>query len=73
MSDAMRYDHAPKACITDAVCITHEVRITFRRNASLKKALAEASAFFWRRTRDLNPRAGYPTYSLSRGASSPLE
>ena len=28
---------------------------------------------FWRRRRDLNPRAGYPTYTLSRGASSPLE
>ena len=28
---------------------------------------------FWRRRRDLNPCAGYPTYSLSRGASSPLE
>ena len=27
---------------------------------------------FWRRKRDLNPRAGYPTYSLSRGAPSPL-
>ncbi len=27
----------------------------------------------WRRRRDLNPRAGYPTYALSRGASSPLE
>ena len=27
---------------------------------------------FWRRRRDLNPRAGYPTYSLSRGAPSPL-
>ena len=26
----------------------------------------------WRRRRDLNPRAGYPTYSLSRGAPSPL-
>ena len=31
------------------------------------------SAFGWRRLRDLNSRAGYPTYSLSRGASSPLE
>ena len=30
-------------------------------------------AFFWRRMRDLNSRAGYPTYTLSRGASSPLE
>ena len=26
----------------------------------------------WRRKRDLNPRTGYPTYSLSRGAPSPL-
>jgi len=25
---------------------------------------------FKRRRRDLNPRAGYPTYTLSRGASS---
>ena len=24
----------------------------------------------WRRRRDLNPRAGHPTYTLSRGASS---
>ncbi len=31
------------------------------------------SGLFWRRRRDLNPRAGYPTYALSRGASSPLE
>ena len=29
--------------------------------------------FDWRRWRDLNSRAGFPTYSLSRGASSPLE
>ena len=28
-------------------------------------------AFFWRRRRDSNPRAGFPTYALSRGASSP--
>ena len=27
----------------------------------------------WRRRRDLNSRAGCPTYTLSRGASSPLE
>jgi len=27
-------------------------------------------AFLWRRRRDLNPRAGFPTYTLSRGASS---
>ena len=29
--------------------------------------------FFWRRTRDSNSRAALATYSLSRGASSPLE
>ena len=28
------------------------------------------AGFCWRRKRDLNPRAGYPTYALSRGASS---
>ena len=28
---------------------------------------------FWRRRRDLNSCTGYPTYTLSRGASSPLE
>ena len=27
--------------------------------------------FFWRRRRDSNSRAGFPTYALSRGASSP--
>ena len=26
--------------------------------------------YFWRRRRDLNPRAGFPAYSLSRGAPS---
>ena len=26
---------------------------------------------FWRRRGDSNSRAGYPTYALSRGASSP--
>ena len=29
--------------------------------------------FAWRRRGDLNPRDGHPPYSLSRGASSPLE
>ena len=27
----------------------------------------------WRRRRDLNSRASFPTYTLSRGTSSPLE
>ncbi len=29
--------------------------------------------YLWRGRRDLNSRAGNPTYTLSRGASSPLE
>ena len=29
--------------------------------------------YLWRRRKDLNLRAGCPTYTLSRGASSPLE
>ena len=29
--------------------------------------------FIWRRWRDLNSRADCSTYTLSRGASSPLE
>ena len=36
----------------------------------MKKALAFASTFSWRRWRDLNSRAGNPTYTLSRGAPS---
>ena len=51
----------------------------FRRSSSnfarlkTKKTPNWVSSLFWRRTRDSNSRAGYPTYSLSRGASSPLE
>ena len=35
-----------------------------------KKAVLCTTSLFWRRRRDLNPRAGCPTYTLSRGASS---
>ena len=38
-----------------------------------KKQAPLVLVFWWRRRRDLNPRAGCPTYTLSRGASSPLE
>ena len=37
------------------------------------KSARRMSCRFWRGRRDLNSRAGYPTYTLSRGASSPLE
>ena len=36
------------------------------------RVCAVKPTFLWRRKRDLNPRAGFPTYSLSRGAPSPL-
>ena len=51
----------------------------FTENSKEKSSRISTRAFFaaglprWRRRRDLNPRAGYPTYALSRGASSPLE
>ena len=38
-----------------------------KRKSTKEKSLC----FFWRRRRDSNSRAGYPTYALSRGASSP--
>ena len=33
--------------------------------------IVKGVVFVWRSRRDLNSRAGYPTYALSRGASSP--
>ena len=47
----------------------------FRRSGSNpgrqnEKPRTFVRGFFWRRRRDLNPRAGFPTYALSRGASS---
>ena len=38
-----------------------------KRKSTKEKSLC----FFWRRRRDSNSRAGFPTYALSRGASSP--
>ena len=36
-----------------------------------KKKASRRMLFLWRRRRDSNSRAGFPTYALSRGASSP--
>ena len=62
----MRSTHAPKACITDEVCITHAVRITFQRNASLKNAplSVDKSAFFVGGERGILSRC-YRTYRLA--------
>ena len=35
-----------------------------------RKTASQCDTVFWRRRRDLNSRAGYPAYTLSRGASS---
>ena len=40
--------------------------------SKIKKQLQTKSAVVPGAERDLNPRAGFPTYSLSRGAPSPL-
>ncbi len=47
--------------------------ITKTQRKTQRHGLKTVPLSFWRRKRDLNPRAGCPTYSLSRGASSPLE
>ena len=43
---------------------------TKKWNESVGYLLIGSFHFFERRKRDLNPRAGFPTYTLSRGASS---
>ena len=49
--------------------IKQEIDTYFREN---EFTLRNEVSFSWRGRRDLNPRAGFPTYSLSRGAPSPL-
>ena len=44
----------------------------WKNGKKTKKTLRNEVSFSWRGRRDLNPRAGFPTYSLSRGAPSPL-
>ena len=38
----------------------------------LERTKLSIQGVFWRRRRDLNPRAGFPTYTLSRGGGFPL-
>ena len=57
-----------------ATCLLCFAQFTLVRFSVLyiKKGSIEKRYFlFWRRRRDSNSRAGYPTYALSRGASSP--
>ena len=46
-------------------------RVPGARVQSKKVKRQPKQVAFWRRRRDLNSRAGFPTYALSRGASSP--
>ena len=70
-SDVTCSTHARRH-ITSEGNITHEVHITFHAVEHIvEKSIAEAMLFSWRRRGDSNSRAGYPTYALSRGASSP--
>ena len=48
-------------------CNRHLVQSSF---STSKNATLWGGIFTWRRRRDSNSRAGYPTYTLSRGASS---
>ena len=48
--------------------IANESPLSLR--SQIKKDTELVSFFIWRRREDLNFRAGYPTYTLSRGASS---
>ena len=52
----------------------HNERKTKTKTSWNRRAFQQFQEVFrWRRRRDLNSRASYPTYTLSRGASSPLE
>ena len=63
--------------LKDALASIYALRNdNLKKRATKRKEKRQSSfencRFFWRRKRDLNPRAGFPTYSLSRGAPSPL-
>ena len=67
----MRSAHAPKACITGEACITHKVRIMFRKERITQKSLfclIDKRDFFGtpEGTRTPNPRNRNPMlYPLS--------
>ena len=66
--------NSPPDCFFVAQCVASQLlrsHFWFESLLQKKKALQKQCFFFWRRRRDSNPRAGFPTYALSRGASSP--
>ena len=75
ISSDSKIDHATKRRL-QKIFLTHKKRanglltnLLFKRR-TIKIFHAPYGTLQWRRKRDLNPRAGYPTYSLSRGAPS---
>ena len=64
--------HPPQAAVALQALAGNPSRKEFKSFDNKKTEQTVWSAlFFWRRRRDLNSRAGlYPTYTLSRGASS---
>ena len=63
------HTHAPVARPVSLVMFLQRKNIIKKRKPTSQTGMPIP----WRRRRDLNSRAGYPTYTLSRGASSPLE
>ena len=67
----VRTYYSPVLCPSDC----YEIDIALHASEEQKKLNLERDmrpGSAWRRRRDLNPRASHPTYSLSRGAPSPL-
>ena len=63
------------ACSGVHLCAETAEKPYFKRFSGIEKVHRNSikiTVDFWRRRWDLNPCAGYPTYSLSRGAPSPL-
>ena len=62
-------------CSGVRLCAETVEKPCFKRFSGIEKVHRNSikiTVDFWRRRWDLNPCAGYPTYSLSRGAPSPL-
>ena len=62
-------------CSGVRLCAEAAEKPCFKRFSGIEKVHRNSikiTVDFWRRRWDLNPCAGYPTYSLSRGAPSPV-
>ena len=74
-SQKTRNPAAELLCSGVRLCAETAEKPCFKRFSGIEKVHRNSikiTVDFWRRRWDLNPCAGYPTYSLSRGAPSPL-